>query len=137
MQSTITLPLVYSIELHSANIYNSGFIRMFEDGNIDGILTCDYFFIIPALVPKVSNEMFTLLNLCSLNLVNNEPVSSLFRFEYNNPFSKHFLYTENVAYSIFSSNICISLRILKEITDQKSIINVCRAIDVVKEELSP
>lgn len=137
MQSTITQPLIYSIELRSATIYNSGYIRMSENGDIDGILTYDYFFILPSAISKIDNEMFTLFNLCSLNLENNVPVNSLFKFEYNNPFSDNFLYTENFAYSIFSSNIYISLKILEEITDEKFKNYISNCIDIIQKELSP
>lgn len=136
MLSTTKNPLVFSVELHSTNTYNSGYMRILEDGSIDGILTYDYFSIMPCTINDYNSEIFSSIIYHVLNLETNIPTYTIYRFESDNLFFEPILNVKNIARSLIIPDEYISLTLIEQIHNQGFIDKVCHCIDAVQAMFS-
>jgi len=135
MEKTDSRPLICSVELCSDCFYNSGYIRIFDDGNIDGILTFDYFVIVPAVYEDCDSKTFLLLQLLTFDVMqNNFSVPSFYLFDSPIIEINSEQHTEYPAKSITGESY-ITFKIINEIKREDIINKICHIIDKVKEKL--
>lgn len=121
MFNSLQMPLIYNVELHAPNYFNNGYLRFFNDGRIDGILTDNYFSIMYANFSSEPDNIFIIL------ILNENNKSSIYKFENTLSLYEFLEKSEHIAYS--SIQDFVSLKILEPISDKNIMVQISSIID--------
>lgn len=139
-------PLVYCVDVRSADTYNSGYVRFqtYQEGDsktttIDGMLTDDYFIIGKTLLGDsyfVCIQLFT-SNIDPTEYVEKESVSLFYKFETETITFDSTSDIEYFASSLYDDNDYITLKVTDQIVNEYLKSKICDAIEITQKSISP